>query len=276
MASWRTFLYASAQKHCPPYIRFGIPERITPVTSLNPLDGINAPLPPQMTVTKRAVLIFADNLVAHLARRRLPRKAEGLLSGHRAVARLRGADVHLFTTGISEGDPDDRVHGQAGTTFAERIENATATLASLGYAEIVMIGRDCPELCEDDISIAFAQLESKRVVIGPDHRGGCYLIAFRTIDRQLLRGICWQRNTDCAQLLAHCATSEVTLLAVKHDVDSLADVRLIARGGGWAGSIARLIVAVIACGAAWSSCAVDRLARFMRIQHQLPPPAFAA
>lgn len=226
-------------------------------------------------MTKRAVLVFADNLGAHLARRRLPRKAERLLSGHRAAARLRGADVHLFTTGISKDASDDRVHPQFGASFAERIENATATLASLGYAEIVMIGRDCPELCERDISIAFAQLESKRMALGPDHRGGCYLIAFRSVDRRLLRGIRWQRNTDCAQLLALCAASELTLLAVKRDVDSLADVRLIARGGDWAGWIAQLIVGAFGPGATWSSCAVDRLARLMRIQHQLPPPAFA-
>jgi hypothetical protein len=83
-------------------------------------------------VTKRAVLVFADNLGVDLARRHLPSAAERLLCGHDAAARLNGADVHLFTTGAAASRSGARVHAQAGATFAARLENATRTLAALG------------------------------------------------------------------------------------------------------------------------------------------------
>ena len=248
-----------------------------------------------MAVSKRAVLIFAENLGADLARRRLPRVAERLLSGHRAAAQLSGADVHLFTTGVTTSGNEHaaRVHAQTGATFAERLENATATLAALGYDEIVMIGRDCPELCARDIRTAFAQLAHKRLVLGPDHRGGCYLIGFRASDCALLHGIRWRRNTDCAQLLARVEgwcpqllahaqgrnggiipPLQVALLAVKRDVDSWADVQSIARSSGDALTrCARFLLKLISAAPADPATSFVDLARqFVRVRGQMPPP----
>ena len=230
-----------------------------------------------MAVSKRAVLIFAENLGADLARRRLPRVAERLLSGHRAAAQLSGADVHLFTTGVTTSGNEHaaRVHAQTGATFAERLENATATLAALGYDEIVMIGRDCPELCAHDIRTAFAQLAHKRLVLGPDHRGGCYLIGFRASDCALLHGIRWRRNTDCAELRDRCAAGDVLLLTTKHDVDSWADVLSLARSnsGDALTRCARFLLKLISAAPAKSATTFVDLARhFVRVRGQMPPP----
>lgn len=242
-----------------------------------------------MTVSKRAVLIFACNLGADLARRRLPRIAERLLSGHRAAARMSDADVHLFTTGVNASDNErpPHVHAQRGATFAERLENATACLAALGYDEIVMIGRDCPELCERDIRTAFAELRRHRLVLGPDHRGGCYLIAFRAADRGLLQDVQWRQNTDCAQLVARVEGSfagdggiipplQVALLAVKQDLDSWADVRLLARSADWAGRIAAYLLTFVGLLAQMRGPFVDLAARAVRVRGQMPPPNLAA
>lgn len=238
--------------------------------------GIRSPDSPLNAVGKRAVLIFADNLGTDLARRRLPPAAERLLSGDRAAKRLNGADVHLFTTGITDAGTEQqpRVHAQSGATFAERLENATATLTSLGYDEIVMIGRDCPELCERDIRIAFAQLARKRLVLGPDHRGGCYLIAFRAADCALLQRISWRQNTDCAQLRARCTEGDVLLLTAKHDLDSWADVRALARSSGDAiARCARFLLNLISAAPAESATPfVDLAWQFVRVRGQMPPP----
>ncbi len=40
-------------------------------------------------------------------------------------------------------------------------------------------------------------VERHSLVLGPDQRGGCYLIGLRLKDRARLRGVCWQRDTDC-------------------------------------------------------------------------------
>ena len=124
---------------------------------------------------------------------------------------------------------DSQIHRQVGHDFAARLENAIEKINELGYDEIVVIGRDCPSLRQIDIENALAELESRKLVLGPDHRGGCYLIAFRLRDRALLRGVRWRQHTDCAQLCDRCLPSELALLPLKHELDSWADIRLFAR-----------------------------------------------
>lgn len=221
----------------------------------------------------RAILIFADNLGADLARRGLPRATEQLLLPENTITRFPGADVHLFTSGAA-ASAKLRVHAQSGVSFGDRLENALETLAAQGYQEIVAIGRDCPELRAADIALAFEQLPKKRLVLGPDHRGGCYLIGLRTEDRALLRGVSWKRNTDCAELRARCGKSAVFLLSVKHDVDSWADLRLLARGSGWIADLARSLVCFFILAGAHTRHFVDLARHFVRVRCQMPPPAF--
>ena len=156
---------------------------------------------------------------------RIPRGGWPVPQHHRAGTRVvvrRGRS--FFTTGNRAIGSAPSVHRQTGRTFAARFENAIETIARLGYDEVVAIGRDCPALRGLDIERAFAELKSKKLVLGPDHRGGCYLIAFRSADRELLRDVRWKRNTDCAQLLHRAGAAQVFLLPVKHDLDSWSDL----------------------------------------------------
>jgi 2-phospho-L-lactate guanylyltransferase (CobY/MobA/RfbA family) len=219
-------------------------------------------------VRQRAVLVFADHLGADLARRRLPLAADRLFQSHKNAARVRGADVHLFTS--AKAVPASHwIHPQSGTSFAERLENAVESLAAAGYSEIVVIGRDCPALAAADVALAFERLAVNRLVLGPDHRGGCYLIGLRAADRALLRGIRWKRNTDCAELRARC--DEVSFLTPKHDLDSLADFQLLARTGETTAPVAALFV-ILEKAAAGLSVFVDLAAQAIRTREQMPPP----
>jgi glycosyltransferase A (GT-A) superfamily protein (DUF2064 family) len=149
-------------------------------------------------------------------------------------------------------------------------------MVQLGYDEIVAIGRDCPALRALDIERAFLELASRKLVLGPDHRGGCYLIAFRAGDRTLLRNVRWKRNTDCAQLRHRCATGEVFLLAVKHDLDSWADLQAFARFDDPLARLARFLLGVIGAACTGIVHFVSIASQQMRVRQQMPPPAFAA
>ncbi len=222
-------------------------------------------------VNRKAVLVFADPIGLDLTRRRLPDSLRPLFQFGRLRAEV-AADVHLFTSG-SVVLPGVEVHQQTGRNFAERLERATEELAALGYEQIVIIGRDCPTLAAADISDAFAELALRRFVVGPDHRGGCYLIGLRAADRQFLRGIRWRRNTDCRQLQDRIGTN-LSLLKVKQDLDSWADLHLLARAHSAFSRMVRFLLeqidslgrapVVLSRGPAWQAF----LAR-----QQMPPPA---
>ena len=185
-------------------------------------------------------------------------------------------DVHFFTSTNGTTACTASVHRQTGRNFGTRFENAIETLVHLGYEEIVAIGRDCPALRAGDIERAFAELSSRKLVLGPDHRGGCYLIAFRSADRALLCGIRWKRNTDCRQLQQRAGAVNVYLLPIKHDLDSWNDVRLFARSGDRLARFATSLLKSLCATAVDVSQLVSLASRRLRIRQQMPPPAFAA
>jgi Uncharacterized protein conserved in bacteria (DUF2064) len=229
------------------------------------------------SVLRRAVLVFAEEAHVELARRAFPSAARPLLNLPAFGSELSlGLDVHLFTSSGGSIPYGPRIHRQAGHDFAARLENAIEKINELGYDEIVVIGRDCPSLRPIDIEHAFGKLESRKLVLGPDHRGGCYLIAFRLHDRGLLCGVRWKRHTDCAQLRERCLPSEVCLLPLKHELDSWADIQLFARCGDPLARLASFLLRVV-CGLDIAvTHFVDLALQRVRIRQQMPPPAFAA
>ena len=228
------------------------------------------------SVSRRAVLVFAEEAHVELARRAFPNAARPLLHLPAFGSELSlGIDVHLFTSSCGPIRYGPRIHRQAGHDFAARLENAIEKINELGYDEIVVIGRDCPSLRPIDIEHAFGKLESRRLVLGPDHRGGCYLIAFRLPDRDLLHGVRWKRHTDCAQLRDRCLPSEVCLLPLKHELDSWADIRLFARCGDPLARLASFLLRVV-CGLDIAvTHFVDLALQRVRVRQQMPPPAIA-
>ena len=226
---------------------------------------------------RRALLIFADDAKLDLARRGLSVAALPLLQfpslrHEPAVA----ADIHVFSSAATPTNEAVGFHRQRGADFAQRFEHAIETLSELGYSEIVAIGRDCPTLRTDDIVQAFEQLHEKQLVLGPDHRGGCYLIAFHPRDRALLQDIRWKNNTDCGQLRARCGEDGVFLLPVKHDLDSWADLRLLARGSDWIARFASTLLQFVCFTGCRARHFVDLARHFVRVRGQMPPPVSAA
>ena len=240
---------------------------------LHPTGNIRRNQRLKTRVNRQAILIFADPTGLDLARRRLPRFLRPLLSWRRLQQAPASADFHLFTSGKLAALPGCKCHQQHGATFAERLEAAAAKLASLGYAEIVIVGSDCPSLTTRDVANAFAALTTQRLVLGPDHRGGCYLIALRAEDRALLHDVRWNRNCDYDQLRRRVASDAVLSLPVKQDIDGWADIQLLARAGH---RLAEFCMRVLVVVHAARSGFVDLSAQAWRVRGQRPPPAWAA
>jgi glycosyltransferase A (GT-A) superfamily protein (DUF2064 family) len=224
-----------------------------------------------MTSSPRtAVLIFADAQQRDLRRRGLSSRHASLVSLPRLQELSDRADLHWFTDAAARSNPvaqrqDVLLHKQRGNSFGERLENAVDDLAREGYDRIVIVGRDCPQLSVGDVTTAIEQLDTKQLILGPDHRGGCYLIAFHTADRARLRGILWQQNTDAAELLGRFDDRNVALLETKFDLDGIEDVRALARIWSLPIEYSRFAITPIVNLVRFLS----HLRRFV----QLPPPA---
>jgi glycosyltransferase A (GT-A) superfamily protein (DUF2064 family) len=212
--------------------------------------GIRKAQPVASSKRTKAILVFSANPRKDLVHRGLSRKFSGLLQIPSLTAQVtREADVHLFTAD-EDGPPSRKlsgsdyasIHFQKGASFAERLNCAIDELVLSGYRQIIITGSDCPELQSSDIHTALEQLSTHRLVLGPDHQGGCYLIGLHAEDRSKLAAIQWQANTDCLELQNAFGIENTYLLKVKHDIDSLSDVRLLANCKNKWGAMARKLL----------------------------------
>ena len=78
--------------------------------------------------------------------------------------------------------------------FGEKLTNSIASIFNKGYQNIITIGSDCPKLTSKIIEQAYQQVNTNNFVIGPDTKGGVYLMAFnRSIfNPQLFQQLSWQ------------------------------------------------------------------------------------
>jgi len=117
---------------------------------------------------------------------------------------------------------------QHGPDFAARLTNCLDRLAAAGHRRVILVGTDCPELGENDIAAAYRAVSSGGSALGPDDKGGVYLIAIQLADRHLLSDVDWCRNVDHAQLSARLAHRPLRQLARRIDVDDTQDLRRLA------------------------------------------------
>jgi len=227
---------------------------------------------------KRALLIFADSAHTDCKRRGWPCAFRILLETlNLSFEGNQGFDLHLFTTGGFHrfASPSLQVHFQEGASFGQKLENAIESLTCLGYQEIVIVGSDCPDLDQSDIVRAFDLLRQHCLVIGSDHRGGCYLIGIHAKDRGMLQGIHWRRNTDFRQIVGRFAHGLVYELPIKIDLDTLEDIRLLAASESPFRIVAGALLNSISRQVFFESSSFRLRSREERIHWQLPPPFLA-
>lgn len=91
--------------------------------------------------------------------------AEELISHAEKVARQ--STLPLFIYGTEK---------QSGNNFGEKLAHAFTSVYALGFENVIAIGNDCPDLTPEELLVAAHQLNTSEAVLGPDKKGGLYLI----------------------------------------------------------------------------------------------------
>ncbi len=89
----------------------------------------------------------------------------------------------------------------------------------------IVIGSDCPAVCESDIRDAATALRTHDVVLGPATDGGYWLIALNTPCPALFEGIEWSTNHVLKATHAKAAQAGLCVYQLRelHDVDTEKD-----------------------------------------------------
>ncbi len=267
--AWKKFLAGSWNKN-------RVAASKMPMTAMTlPIAPSAQPIPDRPRMGRQALVVFGRDVVTELKARHLPQAMAPLFQAdawHELPSGL--CDVHLFGALPTPSDQPVHFHTQQGHSFRERFLHAVHSVRALGYERIVVVGGDCPDLRGEEIFAAFAALDSQEAVLGPDHRGGTYLIGLRDYLVPLLDAITWQAHTDFAHLNAALAGHTVLTLRTHIDVDGWRDlVRLSRSDSRWSWLVVWLTHWVrepVKDSALW----VD-LARQKAVIRQLTAPPFA-
>lgn len=128
--------------------------------------------------------------------------------------------------------PDLDALAQAGADLGARLDHVLTQSLAAGHAAVAAMASDCPTLPVARIGQAFARLDDDAdVVLGPGDDGGYYLIAVKQPQPAILRPVQMSTPHVLADTLAlaQAAGLRVALLDAWPDVDTVDDVRALAR-----------------------------------------------
>jgi uncharacterized protein len=120
---------------------------------------------------------------------------------------------------------------QRGDNFGERLLATTEDLLTCGYDSVCLIDSDSPTVPAAAFQQAVAELQKDgdRVVIGPAHDGGYYLLGLKHPHPELFTNIPWSTSTVFVETLAAAknANIEAVILPLWYDVDDAATLAIL-------------------------------------------------
>ncbi|MBX0326125.1 TIGR04282 family arsenosugar biosynthesis glycosyltransferase [Oscillochloris sp. ZM17-4] len=123
--------------------------------------------------------------------------------------------------------PDALLLPQCPGNLGDRLLDAAAQAAALGYDEIALLAGDTPGIPAHVVEGAFAALATSPAALGPAEDGGYYLIGMREPQPALFRpGIAWGGPEVAAQTYAaaEAAGLDMATLPTWYDIDTAADL----------------------------------------------------
>jgi hypothetical protein len=112
---------------------------------------------------------------------------------------------------------------QRGDGFGERLLATAEDLFACGYGSLCLIDSDSPTVPRAAYEEAVNQLqrEGDRIVLGPAHDGGYYLIGLKCAHPELFENIAWSTATVFSETVAaaRAANIEAITLPLWYDVD---------------------------------------------------------
>ncbi len=110
---------------------------------------------------------------------------------------------------------------QIGHSFGERLANAIENVYNAGYEKVIVLGNDSPQITKELILKVAEDLNHQELILGPNHRGGLYLIALdkRAYHRQKFINLAWENKQLQASFNNYIQEYNLRFTSLKHCLD---------------------------------------------------------
>jgi len=138
-----------------------------------------------------AILLFSRTATAEVEMKSFGAGAAGSRITEALIART---ELTLKKTRLPVFRSDES--SQVGHTFGERLANAMARVYNAGFKRLLVVGNDCPSVSAAHLIAAARQLGAGRNVVGPDRRGGVWLIGLqrKDFDATVFAALPWESH----------------------------------------------------------------------------------
>lgn len=120
---------------------------------------------------------------------------------------------------------------QRGDAFGERLFAAAQDILACGFSSVCLIDSDSPTVPSAAFAQAVQELarEGDRVILGPSHDGGYYLIGLKAPHPEPFSNITWSTETVAEETRERCraAALDVVELPLWYDVDDGATLAIL-------------------------------------------------
>jgi len=116
---------------------------------------------------------------------------------------------------------------QRGADLGERTSEVCAELWRRGHRNVILIGSDLPPVPLDLLRDGFATLESgKRVILGPTHDGGYYLVGLNQPVPEIFSGMTWSHDGVLTETIRRLSCGDIAFRLVREsfDIDRVEDL----------------------------------------------------
>ncbi|HWW98981.1 MAG TPA: TIGR04282 family arsenosugar biosynthesis glycosyltransferase [Edaphobacter sp.] len=181
-------------------------------------------LAPPLTLDQSAAIniCFLRDTTENIAAIAASGKAAGIIS-YTPIG-----DEALFNTLLPA---DFSLIPQRGDGFGERLLATAEDLLACGYGSVCLIDSDSPTVPALAFEQAVAELArpGDRIVLGPSHDGGYYLIGLKCAHPEPFANIAWSTATVFAETIAaaKAASLETVILPLWYDVDDAATLDIL-------------------------------------------------
>lgn len=121
---------------------------------------------------------------------------------------------------------------QRGDGFGERLLHTAQDVLTMGFSSVCLIDSDSPTVPGAAYTQAIAELQrpGDRVVLGPSHDGGYFLIGLKVAHSEPFTNISWSTHVVAEETRARCRTASIELveLPLWYDVDDAASLDILA------------------------------------------------
>lgn len=112
-------------------------------------------------------------------------------------------------------------------SFGQQLSTAIQVIFERGFEKVICIGNDCPALDKNRILEAAEKLQTIDAVLGPDNRGGVYLLGISRKDfkPEVFENLAWQSEKMLESYIEQADNQSILMLEALSDIHTFQELQ---------------------------------------------------